>query len=175
MNISFGFLNEIFRISTDHREVKDMVVRNKFSKRIPVLLVCKEIGRVKPEFKKSCDVNEILKRYSQTGRINAMVKQPAFIDVSDVTEYQESLNIVIKAQQTFAELPAKVRDRFGNNPENFMEFVHEEGNEDEMIRLGLVKAIEEKKADNFEEKSRPKEEEFKRDRKQIASDQGEEV
>ena len=48
------------------------------------------------------------------------------------------MNIVIEAQENFSELPAHIRKRFGNDPEQFLDFVTDENNKDEAIRLGML-------------------------------------
>jgi phage internal scaffolding protein len=38
----------------------------------------------------------------------------------------------------FNDLPSSIRSRFGNDPAAFLDFVNDEGNADEMIKLGLI-------------------------------------
>lgn len=115
-----------------------MAVRNRFSERVSVKVECKGVGKVKPEFKQSCDVNHILTRYQRTGQLPLMVRKPIYGDVSTVPEFQESMHIIIAAQEQFENLPAQVRKRFGHDPEEFLAFMNDPKNLDEMRRLGLA-------------------------------------
>lgn len=96
-----------------------------------------EVGRTKPEFKESCDVNYILKKYKMTGTWD-MVGSPLYGDYSDVVDYQEACNIQIRAQEQFENLPSELRNRFQNDPSKFLEYVNDEKNNEEMWRLGLL-------------------------------------
>ena len=39
----------------------------------------------------------------------------------DAITFQQSLDVVIKAQESFHELPARIRDLYGNSPQRFLE------------------------------------------------------
>jgi phage internal scaffolding protein len=80
-----------------------------------------------------------MSRYSRTGRLPELIdKQPSYGDFSSVVDYQEAMNIVKFAEFQFQNLPSNVRDRFGNSPEKFLEFVNNPDNVDEMIKMGLA-------------------------------------
>lgn len=85
------------------------------------------------EFKEECDVNNILKRYKQTGNLELLNRTNGkFLDVSDSGTYQEAMNIVVQAQQTFDQLPSDLRKKLANDPTRLLEIVEqaELGNED---------------------------------------------
>lgn len=89
--------------------------------------------------KNDCDINTILKRYDKTGLITHVNNmQATYGDFTEVNEYQESLNLVMAAQQSFADLPSNIRKRFSNDPGEFMEFITDPKNSEEMIKLGLA-------------------------------------
>lgn len=97
-------------------------------------------SRTKQEFKDQCNINKIIKEFTITGQIthiSAKAAQGAFIDLPADLDYQNSLNIMIKAEDAFMALPAKVRDRFGNDPAAFLAFVGDPKNADELIELGI--------------------------------------
>lgn len=88
-----------------------------------------------------CDINRIIKQFSVTGQfthLNARARLGAFTDLPDDLDYQAALNTVIEGEQAFASLPAKVRDRFDNDPASFLQFFSDPENQDEAIKLGLV-------------------------------------
>lgn len=98
-----------------------------------------QVGRAKQAFKNECDINNVIKRYDKTGLITHVNNMKAhYGDYTEVNEYQDSLNIVIKAQADFDALPSELRKKFGNDPGNFVEFVTNPENNEEMVKLGLA-------------------------------------
>ena len=51
-------------------------------------------------------------------------KQPLYGDFTQVADYQTALNTVNNAREQFAQLPAKLRDRFDNDPAKMLAFVN---------------------------------------------------
>lgn len=93
----------------------------------------------KQEFKKTVDINNIIKRHDKTGLITHVnTMQAQYGDFSDTDDYQTSLDMVIAARDSFMSLPSEVRKKFGNDPANFLEFVTNPENMDEMIEMGLA-------------------------------------
>lgn len=94
----------------------------------------------KQEFKKECDINNVIKSYSQTGmvsHISAKAQMGAYQDLPDSLDFQDSLHIIKQAETAFMSLPAKTRERFNNEPAQFLAFVNDPKNGDELIKLGL--------------------------------------
>lgn len=85
-----------------------------------------------------CDINVMMAKYQATGELRTNPRQPQWGDFSDVPSYQEALNIVRQADEDFALLDAKIRDRFGNDPTQMLRFLEDEANRDEAVQLGLV-------------------------------------
>jgi len=92
----------------------------------------------KQSFRDECDINNILRQFNVTGQLPAGSVQPQYGDFSGITDYQSALNAVMAAQDSFLQLPAKVRARFDNDPALFVEFASDEANRDEMKALGLL-------------------------------------
>lgn len=95
----------------------------------------------KQEFKREADINNILKQYSKTGmltHLNVRAREGMYADLPDAVDFQESLHLVRQAETTFMTLPAKLRDRFGNDPAEFLAFCSDPRNLDEMRELGLA-------------------------------------
>lgn len=96
-------------------------------------------GKVIQSSKEECDINNIMKKFERTGQLPDMIKtNPKYGDFSEPLSYQEAQNIVIHANEQFAALSAKVRERFSNNPQKFLEFCHDPENAQEMVKLGLA-------------------------------------
>lgn len=92
----------------------------------------------KQSFRDECDINTILRQFNVTGQLPVGSVQPQYGDFSGITDYQSALNAVMAAQDSFLQLPAKVRARFDNDPALFVEFASDEANRDEMKALGLL-------------------------------------
>lgn len=91
------------------------------------------------QFKDDCDVNVIVSRFVKTGQLPQVTAQAMYGDFLDAPQsYQDALNAVINAQDGFDELPAKLRERFQNDPYELLKFVSDAKNRDEAVSLGLI-------------------------------------
>lgn len=89
--------------------------------------------------KDSCDINNILKRFEKTGMLPEMIeREPRYGDFSEVPDYQQACEIVERAEAQFMALDAGVRSRFANDPSKFLEFMHDEKNVEEIVKMGLA-------------------------------------
>ncbi|WNK12812.1 MAG: internal scaffolding protein [Microvirus sp.] len=97
--------------------------------------------RTKQSHLAECDINTIMKQYSQTGQIkhiSAQAQAGRYLDLPDNIDFQEAMNIIRDGENAFASLPSKTRDRFGNDPANFLEFMADPHNAPEAIKMGLA-------------------------------------
>lgn len=90
------------------------------------------------QFKEECDINIIMERYTQTGEV-PQFNGAFFDDFVDVQDFQSSQNALLAAQEEFLSLPARIRERFGNDPGKLLDFVSWEENRAEAIELGLIR------------------------------------
>lgn len=86
----------------------------------------------------ACDINFILKRYQQTGVAPGVNAEALYADVSESGDYHSAMNILNQANAQFEALDAHTRARFGNDPAQFLDFMHDPKNLPEMIKLKLV-------------------------------------
>lgn len=89
----------------------------------------------------ACDIDHIVKQYTQTGIWPVNSRQPGsgqFADVSEIGDYREALNVVREAEKAFMALPAMTRAEFQNDPGSFLEFAQNPQNIDRMVELGLA-------------------------------------
>lgn len=101
-------------------------------------LICPEKGRTKQSHKAECDINNILARFQRTGVLEFVNnRQAQWGDVTGI-DYQNAMNLVAETKEHFAELPSNVRNRFNNDPVEYLDFVSDLGNTDEAIKLGLL-------------------------------------
>lgn len=84
------------------------------------------------------DINIIMKRYGATGQFPQLTKEGIYGDFTQVTDYGTALHLVQQADEAFSEIPAEIRRKFNNNPQEFLEFVHNPENRDEIKKLGLT-------------------------------------
>lgn len=97
-------------------------------------------GKTHQSFKDECDINVLMSKYERTGQLPEMIKKnPVYGDFSNPVDFQHAQNMVIKVNQQFNALDARVRERFANEPQKFLEWVSDPKNADEMASLGLMK------------------------------------
>lgn len=89
------------------------------------------------QFKQDCDVNYIMEKFLKTGVITHTRNPGQYLDLVDMPDYNEAALTVARANSAFEELDAHVRLRFNNDPAQFIEFLADENNEDEAVKLGL--------------------------------------
>ena len=92
----------------------------------------------KQEFVDECDINVIMRKYTQFGVVPEVKAPGQFGDFTDVPTLLEAHAIVSRSQEDFAALPSAVRERFANDPIRLMEFVSDKSNREEAVRLGLI-------------------------------------
>lgn len=111
-------------------------VFNYFNKPPCVIHVNHEPTMTQQQFKDECDINQILKKFVETGFLDT-IGPGVFADISDTLDYQSSLNFIKQADEMFAALPSGIRERFHNNPAEYMDFVHDPSNLAEGQELGI--------------------------------------
>lgn len=105
--------------------------------------VKQEIGEepslVQQHLQDETDINHIMRKYERTGELRHIQTMAAeYGDFSDVPDYKSAMERIMAADSLFMELPAVVRDRFGNDPAQFVEFASDEKNIEELRKLGLA-------------------------------------
>ena len=104
-------------------------------------------GMTQQQFADECDINKIVERFGLTGQLPENLRMPVSGDFTGVTDFHSAMNIVRLAEEEFMRVPAKVRERFGNDPGALMAFLDDPGNRDEAVKLGLVNPPAEKTRD----------------------------
>lgn len=95
--------------------------------------------------KDEADINIIVERFGITGQLPQGLRVPQYSDFGDtVFDYRSAVEAVAMAQDSFLELPGKVRAEFDNDPQKFLEFcmASDDGktlkNVERMRELGLA-------------------------------------
>lgn len=100
-------------------------------------LDCGDDVLTQQSFKDECDINITLSRYGQGASLTPV--QPwESIDFTGVHDFESAQAVLLDAQDAFDELPATVRERFGNDPSELLHFIGDAGNAEEARKLGLL-------------------------------------
>lgn len=88
--------------------------------------------------REDADINVIVRRMTRTGMVPTSARVPTAGDFSEqVVDYHTAMNMLRTAQNEFMKMPARIRSRFSNDPQNFMDFMHDPANMQESYNLGL--------------------------------------
>lgn len=101
-------------------------------------LCCVGASRTQQNFKDECDINVIMRKYSDLDTVPKGVRIPQYGDFSGVSDYHSAANALALARESFDAMPARVRAKFKNDPEAFVEFCSAPENGDELVALGLA-------------------------------------
>lgn len=98
-------------------------------------------GRTLQAHKDSCDINLIIKRIRLTGltgleHVNHI--PPSYGDFTDVKSYLDSLSVVRSAEEAFARIPVGIRAKCGFSPTEFIRYIENPANKDELIAAGIL-------------------------------------
>ena len=115
------------------------LVRHAFTPRHRVAVFFSTPGRTKQSFKDECDVNVIMRRYERTGVLPTDGTEPQYGDATGA-DFQAAQLLVAEARSRFFALPARVRDRFENDPGTFLAFMEDDRNHAEAREMGLLPA-----------------------------------
>jgi len=133
-------------------ENKQQSIRRRVAK------VFKEKSRTVQSSAPACDINNIMKKYKETGMIqHNSNREPFYGDVSGITDFRQAMEIVLNAETTFNNLPSEVREKFENDPGNFIEWIKNPTNLEEARKDGYVDTPE-KQSKDVETQPKPKDE-----------------
>lgn len=105
-----------------------------------VITVNEEPTKTQQSYRDMVNINKIMKKYKETGMITHLnSKTGIYADLTSLPSYEESLQAVITAQNAFMDLPADLRSRFQNDPQQLISFLADVNNKEEAIKLGLIK------------------------------------
>ena len=103
-------------------------------------LTCPDESLAIQSAEEESNINTIVRRFGISGELPNTVAMPQSGDFTNIPDFHTALNIIRKTQEEFLKVPAAVRARFSNDPQQFMEFFEDPANYDEALRLGLVNA-----------------------------------
>lgn len=95
-------------------------------------------SKTKQSFKSECDIGRIVNQFQSTGLVTHVTREPGRYAFASAQTFDESMRIVAEANSQFAELPAKIRSHFENNPAKFLDAVDDPERKAELQELGLI-------------------------------------
>lgn len=102
-------------------------------------LMCLDESRAVQSQKDEADINNIVRNFGVTGKLPENVRIPEYGDFEiGVDDYRSAIHAVREAEKSFMAMPADVRARFQNDPQQFLEFCADINNLEEMRKLGLA-------------------------------------
>lgn len=99
---------------------------------------CLDESRTVQDAKDECDINVIMQRYQKMGIMPQGIGTGVYGDFSGAGDFQEAQEIIARARSQFDALPSKLRDKFRNNPGQFLAWVADKANLEEAASLGLL-------------------------------------
>lgn len=100
-------------------------------------LKCLDKSMAQQHMADECNINKLVERFVVTGEMPQLQMPPMQGDFTAAPTYQESLNLMIEARESFMQLPAKIRSRFQNDPGQFVDFTSDPANSEELRKMGL--------------------------------------
>lgn len=91
--------------------------------------------------KDDCDINNIMKKYRQTGVLPSSSRLFSYGDFSNVNDFLTAQDQLLQAQAAFDALPATIRKFFDNEPANFLQFFEDPSNAAKARELGLINPL----------------------------------
>lgn len=104
-------------------------------------LECKDATLAQQQFKDECDINVILEKFAITGHLPIVSTQPMEGDFTEIGDYHEAVLALQAANDNFMMLPSKVREKFMNDPQKFVDFCIDPANIEAVRELGLAQRI----------------------------------
>lgn len=90
-------------------------------------------------FKQEVNVNAIMAKFKKTGQIgHVRQNRGQYLDVSNTPNLMEAFARVRKAEESFATLPAAVREKLRNDPANLSGFLNDPKNREMLEEYGVL-------------------------------------
>lgn len=94
--------------------------------------------RAKQAFADECDINNIVRRFEETGLVEHVNgRPPRYEDLVNVTNYYDAMLEIRAAEEAFMDLPARIREQYDNDPGKLIEALHDPAEHDRLVELGV--------------------------------------
>ena len=114
------------------------IIRNVTQLKIPE----DEVILVEQSHKDEVNINNIVKRHGVDLIAKTAALQQFTYDDNPNNDFHETMNMILKAKDSFSSVPSEIRKQFDNDPAKFMDFIHNGDNQQQLIDWGLAKAPE---------------------------------
>lgn len=84
------------------------------------------------------DINFIMEKYQKTGMVQGVLQPGIYGDFTNVPDFKTAQEMLKEANDAFMAVPAKLRARFNNDPQEFIDFATNPENIAELRKLGLA-------------------------------------
>jgi hypothetical protein len=120
--------------------MKKPFIRNAFQRE---RLQTKIIGdsMTQTQFQEETDINNIMEHYVPNGEPVILNQSKPNYGLADSTSFKEAMDLVAESQSRFNELPAKIRELYGNSPTQFMQACEKE-NQSKTLQAFGVKIVD---------------------------------
>ena len=95
-------------------------------------------GRTRSDMADECDINQIMAKATKTGVVTHVRTHGLHYGDYEGFDFQHAMQTIREAQEMFMELPARARAMFNNSPEEFLGYVQDPDNREQLERLGLA-------------------------------------
>jgi hypothetical protein len=104
----------------------------------PVVDCSDDPGKTEQSHKEEVDINKIIKKHGMDMIAKTANVQALTFDDNPNNDFQETMDMIVRARESFESLPSQVRKEFGHDLPRFMDFVRDAKNADRMVELGLA-------------------------------------
>lgn len=115
--------------------MKQPEIRHPYSKRLKVGIKFGK-GLTKQSFKKECDINLILRQYTETGLVTHLRKEPIFGE-DHGTDFITTQNALARANTMFENLPPDSRGLF-ESVSDFIDAIGDPERTDQLVEAGIL-------------------------------------
>lgn len=105
-------------------------------------LNCKMPSLARQSEQEGCDINIMLRRYGVIPVPAPSANVGLYGDFSEVGDYLDAQMRLKTAREQFESLPSQVRERFRNNPAEFLTFIADKSNKAQAQAWGLLKDVD---------------------------------
>lgn len=97
--------------------------------------------KTRQDHKEECDINVLMNQYVQTGSNAHFQLNTARYGFAEAADFQDVMMTIAAAKDAFLGLPAEIRERFGNDPATYLDYI-DQTDEDTLIKEGLAEPRE---------------------------------
>lgn len=97
-----------------------------------------EQSKTQQQFAAECDINTILRKFHENGIQPHLQSSQAEYGFAPNESFFESMLLVKQGEETFRNMPAKIRAHFENDPGLFLDATQDETRRQEFVDLGLL-------------------------------------